>query len=204
MLYISKFLKTVFILVVAKLAQTMIEWLREKIMGKLILVFIAIVVTVLGGGYLNRTHCLNDDGPREAVRGYITAMKDENFENAYRFVTVTMTDGLPVAAWAEQQRRIFKMAKIVINKVDVRRGYRQLENIFMCASTAQVTNVLHASDFLNNQGSSEFEVYTLIMGGGGWKIDSQETLFDDASISRWFPDDKTPVFKDTLDAPVKK
>jgi hypothetical protein len=159
-------------------------------MGKLILLVIASVCVVLGGGYLNRTHCLNNEGPRAAVHGYITAMKDERFEDAYKFVTATMTDALPAVEWAKQQRRMFKLANIVINQVDVRRSYRELENSFMCASTAKVSNVLHASDTLNNLGSSEYEVYTVVVDGGAWKIESQETLFEDGEIIQWFPEYK--------------
>ena len=172
-------------------------------MGKLIGVLVLVVAIVVGGGYLNRTQCLNDDGPRRAVQDYLAAMKDERFDDAYEFVTASMTDNLAVAEWAGQQSTVFKMGKVVINKIDVRRGYRELENVFMCAATAKVSNVLHASDILNNQGSSEFEIYTLVMDGGDWKIDSQETLFDDAMIRQWFPDDEAPVFKDTLVQPVK-
>ena len=166
-------------------------------MGKPIWVLFAIASLVLASGYFNRIHCLSDDAPRVAVQSYITAMKDQRFDDAYNFVTATMTDGLPVEDWVVQQSDMFKMAKIVINKIDVRRGYRELNNIFMCAPVAKVSNVLHASDFLNNQGSSEHEIYTVIIDDGVWKIDSQETLFDDQLIHQWFPEDGTPTFKDT-------
>ena len=173
-------------------------------MGKLILALAVIAAAVLGGGYFNRTHCLNDIGPRTTVQNYLAAMKAERFEDAYQFVTTSMTDDQPVAEWAEEQRLMFKMAKVVINEIDVRRGYRDLKNVFICAATAKVSNVLHASDILNNQGSSEFEVYTVVMDGGVWKIESQETLFDDDLIRQWFPDEKMPVFKDTLAQPIPK
>ena len=171
-------------------------------MGKLILAIAVIAAAVLGGGYLNRTHCLNDQGPLTAVQNYLTAMKAERFEDAYQFVTASMTDDLPPTAWADQQRRMFKMAKVVINEIDVRQSFRTLKNVFMCSASARISNVLHASDVLNNQGSSEFEVYTVVMDSGVWKIESQETLFDDELIHEWFPEDTTPIFKDTLDHSV--
>lgn len=171
-------------------------------MGKLLLTLIIIAVAALAGGYFNRTHCLSDDAPRAVVRNYLTAMKDKRFEDAYQFVTASMTDGKPVAEWAEQQRKMFDIARVVINEIDVRSAHRELKNVFMCAATAKVPNVLHAGDVLNNQGSTEFEIYSLVLDGGMWKIDSQETLFDEAMIHQWFPDDKTPDFKGTGDQPV--
>ena len=156
-------------------------------MKKLIWTIIATVSILLAGGYFNRINCLGDEGPKVAVQNYLAAMKDERFEDAYRFVTTSMTDGQSLTEWAGQQRRMFAMAKIVINKLDVREGHRELKNMFTCASTARVSNVLHASDVLNKQGSSEYEVYTLVRDDGAWKIDSQETFFDEVSIRQWFP-----------------
>ncbi|MEH6639714.1 MAG: hypothetical protein V7717_10600 [Porticoccaceae bacterium] len=163
-------------------------------MSKLIWIFIVVTVAGLGGGYFNRTHCLSDAGPKTAVQSYLSAMKDERFEDAFQFVTASMTDGKPVAEWAEQQSKMFKMGRVVINDIDVRRGHRELKNVFMCAANATVPNVLRASDVLNRQGSTEFEVYKVIMDGDEWRIDSQETLFDDATIGQWFPDDTIPDF----------
>ena len=156
-------------------------------MGRLIWITIAMVVVLLAGGYFNRTYCLSDDGPRTAVQSYLAAMKDNRFEDAHQFVTMNMTDDQAVDEWAGQQRRMFEMAKVIINKLDVRDGQRELKNIFMCAATARVSNVLHASDVLNKQGSSEYEIYTVVKDAGVWKVDSQETLFDEVSIRLWFP-----------------
>jgi hypothetical protein len=158
-------------------------------MARLTGVLVVIAAIILGGGYFNRTQCLSDDGPRTAVLNYIAAMKEGRFEDAYRFVTATMTDSQSATDWALQQSNMFKIAKVVINKIDVRRGHRDLKNIFMCAADAKVSNVLHASDVLNNQGSMEFEIYNLVQDDGEWKIDSQETLFEEAEIYQWFPEE---------------
>ncbi len=171
-------------------------------MGKLLLTLIVIAAAVIGGGYFNRTQCLSDEGPRAAVLGYVTAMKDKRFEDAYPFVTATMTDGKPVAEWAGLQRKMFEMGGVAIGEIDVRSPHRELKNIFMCAATAKVPNVLHAGDVLNNQGSTEFEIYNVVLEGGAWKIDSQETLFDEPMIHRWFPNDKIPDLKGTADQPA--
>ena len=50
-------------------------------MGKLLLTLVVIAAAVIGGGYFNRTQCLSDEGPRAAVLGYVTAMKDKRFED---------------------------------------------------------------------------------------------------------------------------
>lgn len=171
-------------------------------MGKLIWTLIAIAAAALAGGYFNRSQCLNDDGPRAAVQSYLAAMKDERFEDAYQFVTASMTDGKPVAAWAEQQRKMYKLGAVKINEIDVRDGHRELANWYMCAATARVPNVLHAADLFNSQGSTEFEVYSVVLEGGAWQIDSQETLFDNAIIRQWFPDDEIPDADDAGDLPL--
>ena len=163
-------------------------------MSRLIRILIVITVIGLGGGYFNRTYCLSDAGPQAVVQNYLTTMKDKCFEDAFQFVTASMTDGKPAAAWAEQQSKMFKMARVVINDIDVRPGHRELKNVFMCAANATVPNVLRASDVLNSQGSTEFEIYKVIMDGDAWRIDSQETLFDEATIHQWFPDDQIPDF----------
>ena len=120
----------------------------------------------------------------------------------FRSVTASMTDGKPVAEWAGLQRKMFELGGVAIGEIDVRTAHRELKNMFMCAPTAKVPNVLHAGDVMNNQGSTEFEIYNVMLDGGGWKIDSQETLFDQAMIHQWFPGDKIPDFKGTAEPPA--
>ena len=67
-----------------------------------------------------------------------------------------------------------------------------------CDRRALVPNVLHAKDRFNNQGSVDFELYTVVNDGGTWKIESQETLIDEADIHRWFPGHEIPEYKDQL------
>ncbi len=141
--------------------------------------------------------CAAEPGPKEAVVGYITAMKEQRFEDAYQFVTATMTDGKPAADWAALQAKMFQLGGVSIGAVDVRDAKRTLNADNTCAPTAKVPNVLHATDAANNQGSTEFEIYNVVRDGERWKIDSQETLFDEPAIREWFPDDKIPDFKDT-------
>lgn len=168
--------------------------MRKVTMGLSIL-----LITAVDAGEPNEPPCVHDEGPRTAVVGYITAMKENRFEDAYQFVTATMTDGKPVAEWAAPQRKLFELGGVKIGEVDVRQAKREMADADTCAPRAKVPNVLRAGDLLNNQGSTEFEVYNVVLEGEQWKIDSQETLFDEPAIRVWFPDDKIPTFQDTAD-----
>jgi len=135
------------------------------------------------------------DNARAPVQVYTRAMKEYRFNDAYTVLTNKMTDGLPVEAWAEGQRKLFDIGQVVIGKLDVR-WPQQIAG--SCEMRALVPNVLSAKDRFNNQGSVEFELYTVVNDAGTWKIDSQETLIDEPSIHRWFPGYEIPEFKDQL------
>ncbi len=140
--------------------------------------------------------CAQEPGPREAVLAYGKAMQEKRFEDAYDHVSKTMTDGRPREEWAALQRKMFELGGVELQDPDVRRPRRALVD-GKCAEVAQVPNVLRAKDVLNNQGSTEFEVYTVVFSDGAWRVDSQETLFDEPRIREWFPDDEIPAFQDT-------
>ena len=127
---------------------------------------------------------------------YTEAMKAYRFDDAYRVLTTAMTDGLDVEEWSAGQRRMFELGQVVIRKSDVR--WPQHIDPSSCAKRALVPNVLHAKDRFNNQGSVEFEVYTVVRNPDGWRIESQETLIDEATIHRYFPGDEIPEFKGQL------
>lgn len=167
-------------------------------MKRLIIALVVIVAVVLGGGLYNGKTCVNDQGPRLAVENYVRSMKENRFEDAYDVVTVSMTDGAERDDWAGGQRRMFEVGEVEIGELDVRSPHRANKNAFFCEDRAQVPNVLRAKDRFNNQGSKEFEVYTVIKDGGTWKVDGQETLFEEPEIRKWFPDDEIPEFPDQL------
>ena len=145
--------------------------------------------------------CMKDSGPKAAVTGYLTAMKENRFEQAYNFVTATMTDGASVKEWAGLQRKMFELGGVTIGEIDVREAVVDLVKPDTCAPSAKVPNVLHAGDVMNNQGSAEFEVYTVLLAKGKWQIDSQETLVGNDAIQHWFPGEKIPDYKGTADKP---
>jgi len=143
--------------------------------------------------------CAQEPGPREAVLAYGKAMQEQRFEDAYDHVSTTMTDGRPREEWGALQRKMFELGGVELQDPDVRTPRRALVD-GQCADVAQVPNVLRAKDVLNNQGSTEFEVYTVVFRDGAWRVDSQETLFDEPRIREWFPDDDIPAFQDTAPA----
>jgi hypothetical protein len=131
--------------------------------------------------------CPDGAGPRAAVMGYLTAMHEHRFGDAFDFVTDTMTDGLERGEWSAIQNKAYAPGKVDIYGVDVRRAVG-VGGDPDCHARAIVPNVLSSRDKLNVYGSVEFEIYSLIREGGVWRVDSQETLFDDNAIMTWFPD----------------
>lgn len=167
-------------------------------MQKNLLIIVVVVATGLGFGVFNRETCSSDQGPRLAVEMYLTAMKDYRFEDAFDHVTANLADGAAREAWATGQRRIFEYGEVQMDDPGVRETHRGIKNVFFCEDSGIVPNVLKAKDKFNNQGSTEFELYTVIMEDGAWKIDGQELLYEEANIHKWFPNDEIPEFKEQL------
>ena len=140
------------------------------------------------------TPCPNDEGPRSAVENYITAMSEYRFNDAFDFVSVNMTDGKNRDDWAGQQSTWYKGGEVTIFGKDVRQAHVTDDDI-ACEKKATVPNILKSRDKYNTQGTTEFEYYITVKDGDAWKVDSQETLFDNADIKKWFPDDEIPEFR---------
>ena len=164
----------------------------------LIAVAFAIGLALESGG----KSCAADPGPKAAVERYLRAMKEQRFDDAYTVVTAKMTDGKPRAEWAALQAKMFELGGVKLGEIDVRPAVRGQAADGSCAREAKVPNVLRAADVLNNQGSTEFETYTVVLEGDSWKVDAQETLFDEKDIRQYFPNDPIPTFKDTA-SPAK-
>jgi len=139
--------------------------------------------------------CTYNDS-QEPVYIYTQAMKEYRFKDAYPVLTDNMTGGLPVDKWVVGQRTMFDLGQVVIGGLDVR--WPQHLDAKSCKKRALVPNVLKAKDRFNNQGSTEFELYTAVYDGTTWRIDSQKTLFDEAEIHQWFPGHKIPKYKGQL------
>ncbi|MEM7467530.1 MAG: hypothetical protein AAF387_11710 [Pseudomonadota bacterium] len=141
--------------------------------------------------------CADGSGPESAVVGYVQGMKDYQFEAAYEFLTDNMTDGQSSEEWSELQLKFIVGGEVVIKKVDARPAHATADDA-ACENSAIVPHVLRAKDKFNNQGSTEFELYTVVKQNDKWLIDLQESLFDEKQIKQWFPDDEIPDYKGQL------
>jgi hypothetical protein len=129
----------------------------------------------------------DDSGPRSAVMAYLTAMHEHRFADAYDHVGDGMTDGRSRDDWAALQARAYGPGKVQIYGVDARAPMVDGDDA-ACAARAVVPNLLSARDRLNEHGAVEFELYHVVRQDGQWRVDGQETLFDDPAIRRWFPE----------------
>ncbi len=141
-------------------------------------------------GYAQETppvgSCIDGNGPKSAVMAYLSAMHKQRFDDAFDYVTKTMTDGLTRADWSALQARAYQPSKIEIYGVDVRSAMATAADPD-CTKRAIVPNILSSRDKLNEHGSVEFEIYVVVLDHGQWRIDEQQSLFEDNEISRWFP-----------------
>lgn len=139
--------------------------------------------------------CADSTGPQAALQSYLTAMQEHRFEAAYDHVTASMTDGKPREDWAAVQKMFYEGGAVNIFGIDIRAAHGDATDAD-CTARALVPNVLKSRDKFNNQGTTEFEVYTVVKDGDTWKVDAQETLFDAAEVEKWFPGEEIPEFRD--------
>lgn len=139
--------------------------------------------------------CRDGTGPQGAVRAYLTAMQEHRFNDAYAFVTASMTDGKVEGEWAALQKLFYQGGEVNLLSMDIRDAL-VIEGEADCSVTALVPNVLVSKDKFNNQGTTEFELYTTRLVDGSWRVDMQETLFDQSEVDQWFPGEKMPEFRD--------
>ena len=139
--------------------------------------------------------CAETEGPVAAVNSYLVAMQEHRFKDAFAFVTETMTDGRAQDDWAGMQKLFYQGGEVNIFGIDIRTP-QVVGDDAACKQKAVVPNVLKSRDKFNNQGTTEFEIYTVIKDGDIWKVDMQETLFDQPDVDKWFPGEKLPEFHD--------
>ena len=140
--------------------------------------------------------CPKESEAATAVGNYLTAMQNHNFKKAHDFVTNFMTDGMSRDNWAGMQKLFYQGGEVNIYGIDIRPAHA-VDGDPLCEGKAVVPNILQSRDKFNNQGTTEFELYTVVLSKTGmWKVDSQETLFDEARIGAWFPGVEVPAFRD--------
>jgi len=151
---------------------------------------------VMSSSVLKAESCPEDGGDRSAaVRNYLTAMQEHRFEDAFDFVTESMTDRKSREDWASLQRMFYQGGGVVIYSIDERVAHLSRGEL-TCDETAIVPNVLKSKDNFNNQGLTEFELYAIVKRKEKWLVDSQETLFDQGDVDIWFPGEVMPDFLD--------
>ncbi|MEX2479618.1 MAG: hypothetical protein WD928_02040 [Gammaproteobacteria bacterium] len=139
--------------------------------------------------------CPDGAAAQAAVERYLSAMQNHQFEAAYDTVTARMTDGKERGPWAALQKMFYEGGEVNIFGIDIRPAVATADDP-ECVDEALVPNVLQSRDKFNNQGITEFEVYTVVHNDGEWRVDRQETLFDQADVDRYFPGETLPELRD--------
>jgi hypothetical protein len=120
--------------------------------------------------------------PEDTVRGYLKAMQENRFSDAYDFVSTTLRRGKNQEEWSKEQQYIVQMGEVKIF------GYQVFDAV-MVADKARVPNILKSQDkYLNQLGLDEHEVYDLIREDGQWRID-QQTLVEGSERREFFPEE---------------
>jgi len=121
--------------------------------------------------------------PDKVVTGYLKAMQEQRFADAYQYVSTTLRAGKSVEEWAKEQQYVMQMGEVKI--ID----FKVYPAVIGADGMARVPNILKSQDkFLNQLGLDEHEVYELIKEGGQWRID-QQTLAEGPDRAEYFPED---------------
>ncbi|HYB97861.1 MAG TPA: hypothetical protein VEC57_01890 [Candidatus Limnocylindrales bacterium] len=121
--------------------------------------------------------------PEQTVEGYLKAMQEQKFGDAYELVSKALKAGKSKEEWSKEQQYIVQMGEVKIF------GYKVFPAAVAADGTAKVPNILKSQDkFLNQLGLDEYELYELVKEDGVWKIDNQ-TLVEGAERSEYFPAD---------------
>ena len=163
--------------------------MRDQIRWVMLLPLSMLITSVSG------EPCMDGEGPEAAVRSYLTAMQEHRFNDAYAFVTAKMTDGKVEGEWAALQKLFYQGGEVNLLSMDIRDAL-VVDGESDCSTTALVPNVLVSKDKFNNQGTTEFELYTTRKVDGSWRVDMQETLFEQSEVDQWFPGETMPEFRD--------
>jgi hypothetical protein len=122
--------------------------------------------------------------PEDTVRGYLKAMQDHKFSEAYDFVSSTLRAGKSREEWAKEQQYIVEVGEVKIFE------FKVFKPEMIGTEKARVPNILKSQDkYLNQLGLDEYELYDLIKEEGDWRID-QQTLVEGAEREEYFPDAK--------------
>ncbi len=139
---------------------------------------LAVLVFAVGGAVAADA----ERSPEDTVKGYLKAMQDQKFPDAYDYVSSTLRGGKGREEWAKEQQYIVQVGEVKIF------GYK-VYKAEIAGDTAKVPNILKSQDkYLNQLGLDEHEVYTLVKEDGAWRID-QQMLVEGVDKSEYFPDE---------------
>jgi hypothetical protein len=142
----------------------------------------AIVFVLLLSFVVAATVSAAERSAEDTVRGYLKAMQENRFSDAYDFVSTTLRRGKNQEEWSKEQQYIVQMGEVKIF------GYQVFDAV-MVADKARVPNILKSQDkYLNQLGLDEHEVYDLIREDGQWRID-QQTLVEGSERREFFPEE---------------
>ena len=117
--------------------------------------------------------------PEETLDGYLKAMKEQKYDDAYKFLSKAMAGNKDAETWAKETKYQMQAAEVKIFKYQVFPAKVE-------GDTAKVPNILSSQDkYLNQLGADEYELYTLVKENGEWKIDQQE-IVEKSEQSKWF------------------
>ncbi len=117
--------------------------------------------------------------PEETLEGYLKAMKEQKYDDAYKYLSKAMTGNKDQETWAKETKYQMQAAEVKIFKYQVFPA--KIEG-----DVAKVPNILSSQDkYLNQLGADEYELYTLVKENGEWKIDQQEQV-EKSEQSKWF------------------
>jgi len=121
--------------------------------------------------------------PDQVVAGYLKAMQDQRFSDAYQYVSSTLRAGKGVEEWSKEQQYVMQMGEVKIIE------FKVFPAVIGDDGIARVPNILKSQDkFLNQLGLDEHELYELIKEEGAWRID-QQTLAEGPDRAEYFPED---------------
>ena len=118
--------------------------------------------------------------PEEALLRFLSAMQNQEFEDAYDLASKGMKRGRSKQTWSAEKRRLFQASEAKIFDFVVQRA--KVED-----DVAVVPTVTTSQDkFLNQLGVEEHELYVLVREAGAWKVDRQEPV-ERSELAKWFP-----------------
>jgi hypothetical protein len=118
--------------------------------------------------------------PEQTVTGYLSALKNGKFAEAYDYISKGMAQNKSRDEWAKEQQWMMQASEAKIFEFKVYPGKIK-------GDKAYVPDLLSSQDkFLNQLGVEEHELYTLVREDGKWKIDQQQDL-ERSNVAEWFP-----------------